>query len=325
MNELISVIVPIYNVGDYLAQCVECLINQSYKNLEIILVDDGSTDECPEICDNLAKTDTRIKVIHKKNGGLSDARNAGYLESTGEYISFIDSDDLLSTEMLSTLKGIIDSEGSEIAECEFTVIHDRKIPEESNEAPSIVKSCTAEEALGLSIYDKIFRQTVWNKLYKRNVIGDILFAVGKIHEDEHWTYRILANCKKLSHTDKRLYFYYQRQESIMNTKFSLKRLSALEGKKERIKFFKINYPSLVFDAKRILLLNCLYLYQLALKALSGDELNEARLACDSTLRSLAFTKEEKHRLSSTDRFWLILSGLSFPFACRLRNLLKKGM
>lgn len=124
MNPLISVIVPIYNVEKYLARCVDSIVNQTYKNLEIILVDDGSPDRCPKMCDDYAEKDSRIKVVHKKNGGLSDARNAGMAVATGEYISFIDSDDYVSDDFFECLLDVMNKENSDIAECSVVKLYE---------------------------------------------------------------------------------------------------------------------------------------------------------------------------------------------------------
>ena len=220
MDKLISVIVPIYNVENYLVRCIESIINQTYSNLEIILVDDGSPDKCSIICDEYAKKDSRIKVIHKKNGGLSDARNAGLDIATGEYIGFVDSDDYIDKNMYKEMINELIEKNADIVSCAINNIYSDR-----TEIINIDEEIyDAELALKNLILGKNINQTVWNKLYKKEVIGNILFEKGKINEDEFWTYRILANSKKIITLNKPLYSYLHRASSIMGQGYSEKNL-----------------------------------------------------------------------------------------------------
>ncbi len=177
---LISVILPIYKVEEYLDRCVNSLLSQSYSNLEIILVDDGSPDRCPHLCDEWAKKDGRIHVVHKKNGGLSDARNAGYAVATGDLISFIDSDDWVEPDFFRVLHEALTENDCDISTCEY-----RKAYEGQALAPTTgnygFRIFNQTEAMSALIDNKV-QQVVWNKLYRRSVIGDILFDKGKYHE-----------------------------------------------------------------------------------------------------------------------------------------------
>ena len=170
MNPLISVIVPIYNVEKYLARCVDSIVNQTYKNLEIILIDDGSPDLCPQMCDDYAEKDSRIKVVHKKNGGLSDARNAGMAVATGEYISFIDSDDYVSDDFFECLLDVMNKENSDIAECSVVKFYeDNRFDEFSDDLS--VKTYDTQDAMSALIAENPFHQHVWNKLYKTKLVN----------------------------------------------------------------------------------------------------------------------------------------------------------
>lgn len=176
--ELISVIVPIYKVEQYLERCINSLVHQSYINMEIVLVDDGSPDRCGEICDSWAAKDSRIKVVHKKNGGLSDARNAGVEVAAGEYIAFVDSDDWLHLDYLQKLYQTMQETRSDIVECE--IIHttgEEEVPEFDKIKPEIY---SPQDALRYLIEDRIFHQYVWNKLYKRKVIAGIFLKKGRL-------------------------------------------------------------------------------------------------------------------------------------------------
>lgn len=169
MEEKISVIVPIYKVEDYLHRCVESIINQAYTNLEIILVDDGSPDNCPKICDEYAEKDSRIKVIHKENGGLSDARNTGLLVATGEYISFIDSDDYIDINMYKSIITYMEEHDLDIAECGIKHVYNNKI-KQNDKLDKSIHVFNSEEALKELMLERRFHQTVWNKLYKTKLI-----------------------------------------------------------------------------------------------------------------------------------------------------------
>lgn len=239
MKEKISVIIPIYNVEDYLEQCVESILNQTYTNLEIILVNDGSTDSSGEICDRYKNIDKRIKVIHKENGGLSDARNYGIEASTGDYIAFLDSDDWADKNLYMTLYKNIKKNHADISICNFKKYYSDKDIEkqELNE----VKCYSNIEALErLYCNDAVIMVVAWNKLYKRKVIGDLRFPVGKIHEDEYLTPMIIYNANKISYINNELIYYRQRENSITNKKFNIKRLDYLYALENRNRFFKDN-------------------------------------------------------------------------------------
>ena len=236
---LISIIVPIYNVEKYLKQCLYSVCNQSYKNLEIILVDDGSPDNCGRICDNYAKSDDRIKVIHKENGGLSSARNAGLDVAKGEYISFIDSDDYIALNFIEKLYTLCIKNNADISECEFVKFENEINVEKSNVNNYIY---TPKEILEQMYSEKYLKTVVvWNKLYKKYIYNDLRFPLGKINEDEFCTYKAIYNCKtKIAVTEEPLYYYRYNKESIMGRKFNLKRLDVLEALDERKEFYKNN-------------------------------------------------------------------------------------
>lgn len=240
----ISIIIPIYNVEKYLSQCLDSVINQTYHNLEIILVNDGSTDSCPQICEEYAAKDNRIKVIHKQNGGLSDARNAGLKIATGDFISFVDSDDLLSFGFYEALVRTALDSNADIAECGFYKF-------EENEEVNLSKNSTGNppEIFDTEIALKLLMEgplsvVVWNKIYKKEIISDILFPINRINEDVYWTYKVFGKAKKIVKIQDELYFYRQQSASIMGEKYSLKRLDGLEAFEERILYIKEHFPNL---------------------------------------------------------------------------------
>lgn len=237
---LISVIVPVYNVEQYLNKCIDSIINQTYKNLEIILVNDGSTDNSSIICDEYANKDRRIKVIHKSNGGLSDARNAGIDAAKGKYIGFIDSDDWVEIDMYSKLYSIASKENVDIAQCDFirTYSEDEKIYNNTNE---VIKLYTGIEMLEQLYKNKYVKNIlIWNKIYKRELFDNIRFPKGKIHEDEFTTHKLFFISKRVVDINLPMVYYRQREGSITNSKFNIKRLEVIEAFKDRIEFFNKN-------------------------------------------------------------------------------------
>lgn len=236
MKELISVIIPIYHVEDYLKECVDSVLKQTYSNLEIILVDDGSDDKCPSICDDYQKQDARIHVIHKENGGLSDARNAGLDIATGDYICFIDSDDVVHPNFIQTLYEDLLFTNSDMAICHYEKVYE--IPQVM-ELPSqhAIKVYTQLEILD-ALYGKesLFIIVAWNKLYRKSIWDNLRYPKGKIHEDEFVIHHILDQVSQVVLNEGSYYYYRQREGSITNH-YNEKRLHALEGLENRIQFY----------------------------------------------------------------------------------------
>lgn len=266
--ELITVIVPVYCVEPYLDQCVESIVNQTYSNLEIILVDDGSPDGCPEKCDTWAMMDSRIKVIHKNNGGLSDARNYGLESASGEYISFVDSDDWLAPNFYEVLFNALQKEQAQISACSIKWAYDDHVDSDCNIYKQ--KVYTSEEAMNTLIQGDCFYAVVWNKLYSASLLEGIRFPVGKLHEDEFVTYKIMGRAKKLTLCVETEYFYRQRQGSIMQ-EWSIRHLDALEAFFERNEYLKCEFPRLYLKDKVILALACRSYYQECNKRSDANE------------------------------------------------------
>ncbi|MFF2910886.1 glycosyltransferase family 2 protein [Paenibacillus sp. NPDC057934] len=239
MEYLISVVVPIYNVELYLNKCVESIMQQSYENIEIILVDDGSLDKSGDICDGYAKKDNRIKVIHKENGGLSSARNAGIHMSTGNYICFIDSDDWINKEFIEKLFSKIIEYDADIVVCGFTYEYGEKSIE--NNFIGSQESLDRHEALENLFNGNYLNMTVaWNKLYKKKLFDTIQYEVGIINEDENIIHEILYKSSKVICIDKCLYHYRMRENSITQKTFSIKNLDSVHVYENRLAFFEEN-------------------------------------------------------------------------------------
>ena len=236
-EELISVIVPIYKVEQYLEKCIDSIINQTYKNLEIILVDDGSPDNCGKICDEYSKEDNRIKVIHKKNGGLSDSRNKGLNISSGNYVVFIDSDDYIDTNMIEKLYNKLIETNSDICICDFIREFENFSKYNNFEKKYF---CVEGNEKFKCLYNQynVVSTVQWNKLYKKNIFDSIKFEVGKINEDEFIVFDEFEKANKIIYVLEPLYYYRQRQNSIMNSKFNIKRYDAIEALEKRIEKLK---------------------------------------------------------------------------------------
>ncbi len=236
--EKISVIVPIYKVEKYLNNCIESLVNQEYKNIEIILVDDGSPDNCPRICDDWEKKDKRIIVIHKKNGGLSDARNCGIENAKGAYICFVDSDDYVEKRYLSELLKANKDNNTKISQCGIKYIDENNnYLKKKGYEKDIVLSGKEMVKQQFGIHD-IENTVAWNRLYDISLFKDLRFPKGKLHEDEYTTYKLLYPQSNISIVSSNLYCYRQTTNSIMRSAFNMKRLDVLDGLKEKIYFFK---------------------------------------------------------------------------------------
>lgn len=227
--DLISIVVPVYNVEKYLNKCVDSLINQTYPNIEIILIDDGSEDTSGKKCDEFADSDSRIKVIHKKNGGLSDARNAGIEIASGKYIMFVDSDDYVMPEMVELLYRSLRNK-NELVICNFEYVNENGEVIVSKENMLLKNEVWSKEDFWKHYYsDQIVTCVVaWNKLYKKDWFACIRYEAGKYNEDEFILKGIIDQVSVIRCISPKLYFYTQRNNSIMGN-FNLKRLDAVEA------------------------------------------------------------------------------------------------
>lgn len=231
----ISIVVPIYKVEKYLNKCIDSILSQTFSDFELILVDDGSPDNCPEICDEYAKKDERIKVIHKENGGLSDARNAGIKAASGEYIGLIDSDDYIASDMYEDLYRNACENDADISVCGAVVVAENQEAEFLKETKTVVMS--NKEALEQMIYNHLFEVNAWNKLYKKDLFSDICYPVGMLYEDLATTYKLIDKSKTVVHSDGKKYAYVQRGGSIMNTTGYSVKIDKIDIVEEMADFF----------------------------------------------------------------------------------------
>lgn len=320
--ELISVIIPVYKVEDCLDKCVRSVVEQTYSNLEIILVDDGSPDGCGAMCEGWAVKDSRIKVVHKENGGLSDARNAGMKIATGSLISFIDSDDWVTPDFLGALLEAMKSQKAQIAECAVELVDEAGNVLRHRETANVTSMDKIEGLRRLILEDGIF-QTVWNKLYRREVLEGILFEKGKYHEDDFWTYQVFDRMERLAIVERPMYRYLQRSGSIMGAGYSLKRLDGPEARYRRMEYLS-KYDQLRDLTRQQLMLDYLWNLQSIMRCLKG---RERRLAVETILNMKKTTPkvaQKKLTLNFKYRIWYRSFIIAPRLTVRLRNLLKIG-
>ena len=260
MKDVITVVIPVYNVKNYLSECIDSVIAQSYNFLQIILVDDGSTDDSSIICDKYALKDSRIEVIHKSNGGLSDARNVAINLARGKYITFIDSDDVIATDMIEYLYNLLVNNNADISICQ-----NRDIDEQGKEI--LIKKkrifqpyriLGREQCMHEFLMKRNMSVTAWGKLYRLDLFSAIRYPVGRYHEDLFTTYKLIGLCNCVVVGDALKYYYRQRTGSIMLQNFSPKHLDAIYANEEKMlyisKFYSeelpIAYADIIYAVNR---------------------------------------------------------------------------
>lgn len=278
--EKISIIVPIYNVEKYIEKTINTILQQSYENIEVLLINDGSTDNSKVICEKFCSLDKRIKLINKENGGLSAARNTGIKYAKGELIAFIDGDDYIEYNMMEKLYNAIKVNNADIAICNFDFV-DEYGAVIKNEHVVKNQILTSEECFDKFIGEEYFYYvTAVNRLYKKNIFRDIKFPINKIHEDEFTAHYIFYNSATITTISETLYHYVQRENSIMNSNFSIKRLDAMEAYLDRYRFAKkYGYKDLSKYALR-------QAYGIVMECLNSLSLHENIFQIKSSMHSL---------------------------------------
>ena len=268
MSKLISVIVPVYNVEKYLEKCVSSIINQTYKNLEIMLVDDGSTDSSGKMCDEFAKKDDRIKVIHKPNGGLSDARNSALKIAKGDYIGFVDSDDYIADDMFETLCDLMEDNNSDISIVSFYEIYNNKLigVRDSKELENMTKLEAMEELL----IDSKIQSYAWNKLFKRELFDGLEFPTGKNFEDIATTLLLFERANKVTLLEEPKYYYLRRDDSIVGVRNYKTYTDYLEVIYDKYLYLKGKYPEIEEYNAYNYLINMIWVYSI-ISAFDLDE------------------------------------------------------
>ena len=242
-NDLISIVIPVYNVSKYLKKCVDSVVNQTYKNIEIILVDDGSIDDSGKKCEDLSKKDKRIRVFHKENGGLSDARNYGIDKAKGKYVCFVDSDDFVTQDMCEILYNDIMEFNADVAFCTFIDCYG-DIPIIDNKNIERYKITKKEAIKYVMIGDKVPLSAV-AKLYKKSIFEKVKFEKGKTYEDAIIMVELLDHCNYVSYNSSSVYYYVHRKNSITTTKFNSKDYDVIYAYEKNKRIIKDKYPDIV--------------------------------------------------------------------------------
>ena len=319
MNELVSVIVPVYKTEKYLNHCINSIVGQTYNNLEIILVDDGSPDRCPAICDLWKEKDERIKVFHQVNAGGGQARNLALDKSKGKFVIFVDSDDYIAPFMIEILYKQFQDD-VDIVECGYCITHNDNAEFDEESEGYRWESFGAEEAVLENIKDRMFRQIIWNKMYRKSVVGDVRFPVRKNIDDEFWTYQVLGNARKVIYTNKVLYAYRQQENSVMHSLNAVRRFQALEAKLQRHEYICKYMPALKNESICNIWFTCLYQGQLLLINSNKDIWKELT----EILKKYPI-RNYLNSMSGKEKIWLSMADKSFYWTCYIRNLFKIGL
>ena len=321
----VSIIVPVYQVEKYIRQCVDSILAQTFTDFELILVDDGSKDGSGQICDEYAAMDRRVKVIHKENGGLSDARNRGMDQAAGNYFMFIDSDDYIAPTMLECLYKNILIEDADLAICNFLYFfeNDRKkdfstsMKSEVLCAKEIFYNRKNERCYGIWT-------VAWNKLYKKETFGEVRFRFGKYHEDEFWANDIYQLDIKIVTIPECLYYYRQRDNSIMGKKSAARNLDIIEALQERI-YIYLKKPEYADQAYKVLVFSLEYLAESKKLITNKDEENQFLQAEKKTKDMIKRLK--KMKLSKIKSVSLVFIGMNpclvFAVGIKFRGLLER--
>ena len=247
-EELISVIVPVYNVRPYLEKCFDSIARQSYQNLEIILVDDGSTDGSGDLCEDLSKRDGRVRVIHKKNGGLGSARNAGMDAARGELLSFVDSDDWIEPGMYETLSGIMCRENAQIIACGIKRVSETGEVSYYQDNLKERSVYTREEALIELPKNERLSNSMCNKLFRRETIQGLHINEQIYYEDNPFTPQCIARAERIAYTAEPFYCYFERTGSISRKKFSAREFDRVTADRMRLEFYREHFPRCEYAA-----------------------------------------------------------------------------
>ena len=249
LEDLISVIIPVYNVRPFLRACMDSVFAQTFRNLEIILVDDGSTDGSGELCDTLSMEDPRVRVIHRENGGLSAARNTGIDASTGTYLYFLDSDDALSPVALAHLWTACIRTRADVAVGDFLRFSSEEVPKERRTFAS--ESLDTKEALRRMLLNRGFGHQAWGKLYRRKLWESLRFPQGLLYEDYAVIYDVVLGADRVARVEDALYFYRMQEGSIMHSAIREKNLTLLDTSERVTDMVSQTYPSLREAAIRL--------------------------------------------------------------------------
>lgn len=326
-TELISIVVPVYKVEKYIVRCIESIIQQTYTNIEVLLIDDGSPDNSGAICDDFAKKDHRIRVVHQNNMGLSGARNTGIRLAMGRYIAFVDSDDWISTEMIEELYSLIKEYDAQISACGVEMIGDEGHVSYFSDDLNEMRVYSKKEAMSELLDDTRIRNVTYNKLYKRELFEDIRFPVGRIFEDIFTTYKLIDKSNIVVYTGKPLYYYYRSNVSILRSSFNVKKFDKVNACMERARYYFEYYPDLFQKASNVYVKSALV--SLANSSIGDEDVIRARKVIRNNLlqwiQRYSLPLPIKEKLScNLLKLGLPAYDLSVGTACKIVGKVKKN-
>lgn len=294
-SKLVSVIVPVFNAEKYLERIIFSLLKQTYKNIEIVLVDDGSQDASVNICDNYASLHERVKVIHISNGGAAKARNIGIQIARGEYIVFVDSDDDIVLDYVENLVETLETYDLDIMVCNYKKVSEKDLKEHNSLMGKIndVKVLTGEAALELMLYRKILTSGPCFKIIKNEIVKTEVFPEGKLFEDLGTVYRWYARATRVGYTDKVGYFYWQRNGSCQHSKYNPKKWDLIVISKEILKYVKQFKPNLISAANNRLFISAVQILRYIPYGEHCDQVNELKSIIKRYRKEIFINKKAK--------------------------------
>lgn len=322
MCDLVSIIIPVYNVEIYLRKCIDSVLKNTYKHIEIILVDDGSLDSSSSICDEYQKKYQNVKVIHKTNGGLSSARNSGLEIAEGKYILFIDSDDYISEDFIQDLVNTMIKSDVEVVQSNFEKINEGG---KSLYIPNIIPQVysSKEQILDAFFIDHNIHVTAWGKLYKKEIFNKIKFMEGKNNEDNIFIADLFEQIDSYACIDNAGYKYLQRTNSIINSKFSEKKLDALFATNYIKHKCMQNWENYISYSVVLVCKSCIYLYYDYLKSKTKNK-RIKKLLLDEYKQNFKSLNLNQIRISNIDKLRFRLFKISPAMAYKINNVFSKS-
>ena len=316
---IISIVVPVYNVEKYIDNCIESILNQTYDDYELILVDDGSKDSCPQICDSYAKQDKRIKVIHKENAGLSDARNAGTALAKGKYITYIDSDDYINPLYLEMLLKAITETGAEFSIAGIKNVYSLDSSENIKISDVKIRKLSSHQALSLILYQKYHDVSASGILMPLNMAIKHKFPMGKLFEDLFTTYKYYLDASNVAVIDAELYYYLQRSNSILDSKIDSKFVNDLLEASDNIVHSCEKYPDLIKAAENKKFSNYCSLVRKKLSVASNCSKTKIREYLDKYKKEMLIDNNARMKNRIAALIMMVFGVKGFVKVCMLVN------
>ena len=321
----VSIIVPVYQVEKYIRQCIDSILAQTFTDFELILVDDGSKDKSGQICDEYARMDKRVKVIHKENGGAADTRNRGMDQAVGNYVMFVDSDDYIAPTMLECLYRNMLNENADIAACNYLYFY------ENDRQKDFATNVKSEVLTGAEIFyyrknerNYGFWTVVWNKLMKRQTVGKVRFRSGKYYEDEFWANEIYQMDIKIVTIQECLYYYRQHENSTMRQKKIARSLDLIEAYQERI-YIYLKEQKYAEQAYKVLVYSLEYLEE-SKRLITNEDERKKYIQAEKLTRDIV-NQLKKRKLSRVQKVSLVFLGINpclvFSVGIKFRGLLER--